>query len=184
MTMNLFTKRPLWLQRALGLTDASLPQYLSDDMVVPVIDVAQSGWASARPFSIRADLSTAGGIMIGSASWAKVPGGLELAPDEMAIVLGFSYYNSTAAVVQGWPFVTNAAPVPIVTERNHLGAYGVPAAGYWHQASQSAATLGPTSWLPLVIPAGYALGESQGAGGPGLYATIRGIRLPDGVKPF
>lgn len=64
MGLNLFSRRPGWLYKALGLTEPTTPHQLDVDMVRPVLDVFQAGWGlmswSRLPsFSIPA--STAAG---------------------------------------------------------------------------------------------------------------------------
>ena len=181
--MNLMTKRPEWLFRALGLNDPTLPQHLATDQVVPVIDIAQQGWSGATFFDLRVSLAMAGGVMIGGPAFPVLPGGLTLRADECAVVLAMGVFNGGAAAYAFQPFLSSSAPVPPAADRALLSSHIV-AAGVSHTtASYSASVESIASYLPLVIPQGWALAENIG-GSPLMYALIQGVRLPAGVKPL
>lgn len=183
MPGNLFSKRPDWLFRALGLNDPSVPNTLHMDGVSPVVDVVQSGWSAGRFFNIRADMSNPAAAIIGNSSWPTLPGGLLVEADETVVVLGLNFHNSTAGAVGVSLFVTPTAPVPPGASRLLLGFWGGIAAGQSHSEAQYTASMHPpSSILPLIIPPGYMLGDGNGVAG--VYAHVMGIRLPAGVKPL
>lgn len=179
--MNLFTKRPEWLYKALGLTSPGIPQYLNTDAVIPTLDIAQGGWAHARYSTHAVELSVAGGILIGPPALPVAAGGLVTSLDDLTIVLGMSVYNGSAGAFNFNPFLTNQAPPPPVTGRVLLGIQAIAAGAAIYQNTQATGMASIGAYLPLVIPPGYALGESSG-GAIGCYCHMHVVRLPAGVK--
>lgn len=174
--MNLFTKKPQWLFRALGLQDFDLPQTLAVDQVVATVDIAQSGWSSGRFFNIEAECTSTTSAAIGPASFPTLPGGLLVDTDETVVVLGISYFNNTAGSVRYDLRLSSIAPLP---PRTALLTQQTLAAG----AALGMAEAAVRDALPLVIPPGWAL-VAGNVGAPAIFLQLWGVRLPAGVKPL
>lgn len=167
MGLNLFSRRPEWLYRALGLTEPETPHQLDSPVVTPTLDVFQRGWGTAR-FGVLAftiPQNTGAGTLT-----------LLEATDDAAIILGVDALDGTAG---GGDYRIDIVDTVLVRS---VGYRTVTLAG----GGRARTTDLLESIYPLYLPPEMLLRINHPATGAGeqINVNILHARIPPGFKPI